>query len=165
MGPRLLRFLCLLNFLFSSGLCPGVGLLSPKVFRWYFLNEPPYCSPCWMFMCGLRPTVQEGSLVSIPSPAFILSYLSLCLWLHWGLVAEYRLSLSAASRGCCLVSRCRLLIAGASDRRTQALECQASVVPARELTSGGSRAWLSRRCGIFPDQGMKLRLLHLQTDS
>ena len=74
--------------------------------------------------------MQEGFLVSTPSPAFILFYLILiiCLWLHWALIAEILLSLSAVSGGYSLVSLSRLLIVVAFGCKTQALEHQASVV-------------------------------------
>ena len=37
-----------------------------------FFKEPPYCSPQWLYWFIFLPTVQEGSLFSTPSPAFIV---------------------------------------------------------------------------------------------
>ena len=35
-------------------------------------KETPYCSPKWLYLFTFSPTVQECSLFSTPSPAFIL---------------------------------------------------------------------------------------------
>ena len=37
-----------------------------------FFEESPYCFPQWLHQFTFLPTVQEGSLFSIPSPAFII---------------------------------------------------------------------------------------------
>ena len=36
-----------------------------------FLKQSPYCSPYWLFQFTFLSTVQEGSLFSTPSPAFV----------------------------------------------------------------------------------------------
>ena len=56
---------------FSQGICPVVGLLSRVVVLFIDYKESPYCSPEWLYQFTLPPTVQEGSLFSTPSPAFI----------------------------------------------------------------------------------------------
>ena len=37
-----------------------------------FLGNPPYCSPYWLYQFTFPPIVQECSLFSKPSPAFIV---------------------------------------------------------------------------------------------
>ena len=39
-----------------------------------FLKEPPYFSPQWLYQFTFPPTVQEGSLLFTPSPAFICGF-------------------------------------------------------------------------------------------
>ena len=51
----------------SSGIA---GLYSSSTFS--FLKEPPYCSPQWLYQYTFPPIIQEGSLFSTPSPAFIV---------------------------------------------------------------------------------------------
>ena len=45
------------------------------IWQLYFqsFKEPPYCSPQWLYQFTFPPTVQEGSLFSTPSLAFIIS--------------------------------------------------------------------------------------------
>ena len=40
----------------------------------WFLNEPPYQSPWWLYQFTVPPTVQEGSLFSTSSPTFICRF-------------------------------------------------------------------------------------------
>ena len=47
-----------------------MGLLDHMVVS--FLKEPLYSSPQWFSQFTFPPTVQEGSLFSTPSPAFIV---------------------------------------------------------------------------------------------
>ena len=35
-------------------------------------KEPPYSSPWWLYQFILPPTVEEHSLLSTPSPAFVV---------------------------------------------------------------------------------------------
>ena len=37
-----------------------------------FFKESPLCSPQWLYQFAFPPTVEEGSLFSTPSPAFIV---------------------------------------------------------------------------------------------
>ena len=61
------------SFLGSSGYMPtseiagSYGGFIPS----YFLKESPYCSPLWLYQFTF-PTVQEDSLFSTSSPAFIV---------------------------------------------------------------------------------------------
>ena len=58
------------------------GFLSICVQQWYcgviqqfyswYLMASPHCSPQWLYPFASPPTVQEGSLFSTPSPAFII---------------------------------------------------------------------------------------------
>ena len=41
-------------------------------FYFQFFKESPYCSPQWLYRFTFPPTVQEGSLLSLPSPAFVV---------------------------------------------------------------------------------------------
>ena len=56
--------MCLFQFWFSQGICVGVELLGHK--------ESPYRLPQWLYQFTFPPTVQERSLFSTPSPAFIV---------------------------------------------------------------------------------------------
>ena len=56
----------------SQGICPVVGLLGHMVVLFFVFKEPPYCSPQCLYQFTFQPTVQEGSLFSTPSPAFIV---------------------------------------------------------------------------------------------
>ena len=54
----------------SSGIAGSFG---SSVFSFSFIfKEPLYCSPRWLYQFALPPTVQEGSLFSTPSEAFIV---------------------------------------------------------------------------------------------
>ena len=51
---------------------PGVGLLDPMGAPFWFLEEPPFCSPSWLHQLTLPPTAWEGSFFSKLSPAFTI---------------------------------------------------------------------------------------------
>ena len=51
---------------------PGVGLLNHMVTLFLAFEEPPCCSPRWLYQFTFPPSVQEGSLSSTSSPAFII---------------------------------------------------------------------------------------------
>ena len=55
-----------------SGSVPYSGIVCNTVVYPYFLKEYPYSSPWWLYQFTFPPTVQEVSLFSTPSPAFIL---------------------------------------------------------------------------------------------
>ena len=57
---------------FPYDICPVVGLLAHMVVLFLFFKESPYCSPLWLCQFTFPPTVQEGSLFSTPSPAFVV---------------------------------------------------------------------------------------------
>ena len=42
-----------------------------RQFYFQFFKESPHCSPQWLYQFAFPPTVQQGSLFSPPSPAFI----------------------------------------------------------------------------------------------
>ena len=56
-------------------MCPVVGLLGHTVVPFLVCKAPPYCSPWWRYPYTFLPSVQEGSLFSTTSPAFIVSRL------------------------------------------------------------------------------------------
>ena len=62
-----LSYMCRFELWFSQDICPRVGLLGHMV-----VLELPTCSPWWVYQFTFPPTVQEGSLFSTPSPAFIV---------------------------------------------------------------------------------------------
>ena len=70
-------------------------------------------------------------------------------WLHWVFVATYRLSLVVESTG----SRCTGSVVA-----VPGLQSLGSVVVEDSLSC-------SMACGIFPDQGSNLCLLHWRVDS
>ena len=41
-------------------------------FFFFFFKDTPYCSPLWLQQITFPPTMQEGALFSIASPAFIV---------------------------------------------------------------------------------------------
>ena len=53
----------------SSGILGLYGSLIP---RFFFLKKSPYSSPLWLYQFIFPPTVQDRSLFSTPSPAFIV---------------------------------------------------------------------------------------------
>ena len=71
-------YMCLCQFWFPQGICLGVGLLGHMVllFLVFLRNLPPYCLPKWLYQFTFPPTLQECSLFSTPSPAFIICRLS-----------------------------------------------------------------------------------------
>ena len=62
-----------LSVLVSSGYMPRSGIAGsyggfiPSIFK-----DSPYCLPQWLYHFTFPPTVQEHSLFSTPSPAFIV---------------------------------------------------------------------------------------------
>ena len=71
-GPRLQG--CLLQFLFSLDLYPGVGFLGPKVLLCYFSNETPYC-----FLLDEPMYITINSSGGLPC-LYILSSICSCLY-------------------------------------------------------------------------------------
>ena len=57
---------------FSLDRSPGMGLLDHMWFYFQFFDEPPYCFPLCLYQFTSPSIVQEGSLFSVPSPAFII---------------------------------------------------------------------------------------------
>ena len=62
----------LFHLWFSQGICPIVGMWGHMVDLFLVFKESPYSSPQWLYQFTFPPTVQEGSLFSTPSPAFIV---------------------------------------------------------------------------------------------
>ena len=121
----------------------------------------------------LYPGSQRFSLIFSVLKGFYYLFLALL-----GLRCCAGFSLVVASGGNFLVAVCRLLIAVASLVAEQRLwGSWASVVAAHGLSSWGSQTLehrlssavhglsCSAACGIFPDRGSKLCLLHWQVDS
>ena len=65
-----------LSIFFPQGICLGVGLLGHTVVLFLVFKETPYSSPQWLYQFTFPSTVQEHSLFSTPSPAFIVCRLS-----------------------------------------------------------------------------------------
>ena len=57
-----------------SGYMPSNGIAGSygRFISSFFFKESPYCSSKWLYQFISLPTVQEGSLFSTPSPAFIV---------------------------------------------------------------------------------------------
>ena len=64
--------MCLFQFWFAQGICLGVGLLGHMVVLFLDFKESPYRLPEWLYQFTFPPTLQECSLFSTPSPAFIV---------------------------------------------------------------------------------------------
>ena len=97
---------------------------------------------------------------------FLRFNLCICLWLHWVFVAIPRLSLAAARKkifclggGWATLVACRLLIAVAS-----LVELGLKMLGLQKLWHTGPVVAhglsCSAACGIFPDQGSNMCLLH-----
>ena len=67
-----MRFMCLFQLWFSQSICPVGGFLGCMVVLFLVFKEPPSCSPSWLYQFTFPPTVQDGSLLATPSPAFIV---------------------------------------------------------------------------------------------
>ena len=67
-----MEYIRLFQFWFLQGICLGVGLLGHMVVLFLVLKESPYHLPQWLYQFTFPPAVQEGSLLSIPTPAFIV---------------------------------------------------------------------------------------------
>ena len=65
-------YMCLFQFWFPQGICLGVGLLGHMVVLFLVFKESPYHLPLWLYQFTFPPTVQELSLFSTSSPAFIV---------------------------------------------------------------------------------------------
>ena len=65
-------YMCLFLFWFSQGICLGVGLLTYMVVLFLVFKESQYCLPWWLYQFAFPLTVQERSLFSTPSSAFIV---------------------------------------------------------------------------------------------
>ena len=57
---------------FSGCVCLGEVLQDYMVVLFLVFKEPSCCSPQWLYQFTFPPTVQEDSLFSTPSPAFIV---------------------------------------------------------------------------------------------
>ena len=55
-----------------SGIAGSYGGFIPSWIFFFLFKESPYCLPKWLYQFTFPPTVQKGSLFSIPSPAFIV---------------------------------------------------------------------------------------------
>ena len=66
--------MCLFQFWFPQGICLGVGVLGLMVVLFLGVKESPYCLPQWLYLYQFTfpQIMQEGSLFSTPSPAFIV---------------------------------------------------------------------------------------------
>ena len=80
-------YICLFQLWFSQGICKVEGLLGHMILLFvvfFFFNK----SPQWLYQSAFPLTVQEGSLFSTPSPAFIcyrfFFFLWCPSWLVWG---------------------------------------------------------------------------------
>ena len=51
---------------------PRNGIAGSYGNSYFQFFKEPYCSPQWLYQLIFLPTVQEGSLFSTPSPAFII---------------------------------------------------------------------------------------------
>ena len=64
--------MCLFQFWFPQCICLGAGLLGHVVVQSQFFKESPYCLPQWLYQFTFPSTVQDHSLFSTSSPAFIV---------------------------------------------------------------------------------------------
>ena len=66
------EYMCLFQFWFPLGICLGVGLLGHMVVLFLVFKQSPYHLDDWRYQFTFLPTVQEHSLFSTSSPAFIV---------------------------------------------------------------------------------------------
>ena len=64
--------MCLFQFWFPQCICLGAGLLGHVVVQSQFFKESPDCLPQWLYQFTFPSTVQDHSLLSTSSPAFIV---------------------------------------------------------------------------------------------
>ena len=64
--------MCLFQFWFPEGICIGVGLLGHMVVLFLVFRRISIPSSMWLYQITLPSTVQEHSLFSTPSLAFIV---------------------------------------------------------------------------------------------
>ena len=67
-----LGYTYLFQIWFPWGICPVVGLLGHMVVLFLVFKKSSYCSPQWLYQFTFSSTVQESSLISIPTPVFIV---------------------------------------------------------------------------------------------
>ena len=68
-----LGYMYLFKLEFSPDTCPGMGLLDHVVtLSFSFFKDLPYCFPQWLFQFTFPSGGLEGSLFSMPSPAFMV---------------------------------------------------------------------------------------------
>ena len=65
-------YVCLVQFWFPQVICLRVGLLGYMVVLFLVFQGVSIPSSIWLYQFTFPPTVQEGSLFSTPSPAFIV---------------------------------------------------------------------------------------------
>ena len=65
-------YMCLFQFWFPQDICLEVGSLGHMVVLFLVFKESPYRLPYWLDQFTFPPTVQEHSLFSTLSPAFIV---------------------------------------------------------------------------------------------
>ena len=58
--------------MFFFGYITRSGIAESSGSYFQFFKEPPCYSPEWLYQFTFPPTVQEGSLLSTPSPAFVV---------------------------------------------------------------------------------------------
>ena len=64
--------MCLFQFWFPEGICIGVGLLGHMVVLFLVFRRISIPSSMWLYQITFPSTVQEHSLFSTPSLAFIV---------------------------------------------------------------------------------------------
>ena len=68
-----LGYMCLFQLWFSEYMISsGISGLYDSFIPFFFFKGSPYCSPRWFYQFTFPPTVQEGSLFSVSSVAFII---------------------------------------------------------------------------------------------
>ena len=81
--------MCLFQFWFPEGICIGVGLLGYMVVLFLVFKGISIPSSMWLYQFTFPPTVQEHSLFSTPSLAFIVCRLSDDGHSDWGEVISH----------------------------------------------------------------------------
>ena len=136
---------------------PGSRTAGPYISSGLVFEGAPHCPPYWLRQCIFQPTAEEGSLLSTPSPAFVVCTLFQKIFFLLYFIFK---CFAAPGHHCFLQlweRRPFFVVASGLPTAVPSL-----AVRHRLYTCGlGCLA----ACGIFPDQESKLCPPHWQADS